>query len=563
MKGFKTIIAASVTLATLAGCSTSHTPSFQEARKKVESNTNKTFDEQIAAIKKERPDIGVIKRGFTYINPNDYSLDAGDDRRLPDNFYEDIYLKQKADNSPYSVDELAAVIFESHGVHLDTSSSDLRVLSGQSLGSSSGLEPQGVTGDSAGEYSNVVDLIGENDTSSSRDELLLKPFTYKGSLKDALDYVVMMNGLKWTYNPTFKKAYLYVNETREFFIHSFSSEQEKSTTITNSTKQDAESTQGGSQKEFKRSEKIEAWKNIEDTVLSMVDDENGETVSFDRKTGMIIATANDHSLAKIDSYIKKINETSMREINVTMSMVTFEYNEQDYKGLNINQLNTGLQNNLFGSFDVSAGLGSMSPDINGGLSAVQEIAGGNFMSLTNGPFNALMGFLNTVGTAEVGFDVAINVMNNENYTHQKVRNEEYISSIERQSFREGGGQDNVTTKKDVAVDGVNMTVRPRITGDLVTLEYDISISDFIDLISAGSSANLEGVKLKKDGAFNVNHIAKLRNGVPHVIQVIQEEEQSTESQGLLDDALWFLGGHERRKQNKSVILVTLTATFDN
>ena len=285
--------------------------------------------------------------------------------------------------------------------------------------------------------------------------------------------------------------------------------------------------------------------------------------SFDQTTGLIVVTDNDYTLSRINNYVETLNKMSKTEITVEYRVIRFTYSEQNNKGINQNFLNNSLQNNLLGSFDIQTGLGSLSPNIPGNLGAFQEIMSGNFLSIANQSHQLLLGFLNKLGTAESTYENRVPIINNGIYTHSGSQNQEYISSIERSSFNNNSGQENITTNTDIAVDGVNITIQPRVAGDEIFVTYSIANSDFIGLSDAGLSSGLEGIQLKQDGSFNSEQTVILKNGQTRVIQLIHEKERNTDAQGLFDKGLWFFGGGENQEKTKSAIIVTMSAYYNN
>ena len=111
-----------------------------------------------------------------------------------------------------------------------------------------------------------------------------------------------------------------------------------------------------------------------------------------------------------------------------------------------------------------------------------------------------MGFLNNIGTAKVAYETQVEIYNNGSFNDQDIVSREYIASIERSNFTTGVGQQNVSTERDEAIDGVNLSLRPRIIDDAITLEYSVSNDNFIRFEDAGLGAGFEGIKLKNSVA---------------------------------------------------------------
>ena len=101
--------------------------------------------------------------------------------------------------------------------------------------------------DSAQQYDQAQQLLGvQAKTNSNRDGLKLKHFEYSGDLRGLLDYVSILNGIKWKYDEDAKRAFMYAYDTESFFIHDFSDDMQLDSEVTTETQQDTESTNGGS-----------------------------------------------------------------------------------------------------------------------------------------------------------------------------------------------------------------------------------------------------------------------------------------------------------------------------
>lgn len=566
-------LVAAVSIA-ITGCSSTHSPDYRKAYERASELTDKDFNETTKPLTPTRTRISEIHRGINYHDINNYTLVNKDERRLPADFMTKVFLTDR--NKQYTADEFSALIYRSTGIVLDVSSPDLKRLSAEisdqeSNRSRSRASSQqalasslGVANDSTGNFDTQTvstELARDAGATENRDALKLKPFTYEGTIKEMLDYVALLNGLKWRYDPHSGKAFLYVKDTREFSVYDFASAKRLQNNISTTSRTESDSASGGSSMQYNRNQDVDPWKQIMESITDMIGE--GDKVSGNQKDGLILVTADDHTLSRVDSYIRKINDITAKPITLQYRMVRVKYNESDFKGLNQNYLNDQLKNGLFGNFTMEAGLGSLSSNISGNTGTMATLAQGNYVALANDSFQALMGFLNSVGTAELAYETHVTVPNNEVYIHQGGKNQEYISSIQRSNFRQGGGEENITTETDVAVDGVNLTLQPRIAGDQIIVQYAVANSDFISLDDAGLGNGLEGVKLKTDDSLYFNNTSWLKNGQTEVIKVISETAETTSSQGLIDKALWFLGGNETRQKDKSVIIVTLTAFYNN
>lgn len=295
-----------------SGCSSSHGPSFERAQERVTTVTDATFDENIEGIKPIRSPVGEVVYGNAYHDINNYSFIEKDERNLPAAYDEPVFISADGEDldKEYTVDEFSAMLYKLYGVILDVSSDDLKVLSVANEDDNApsilqpSIIPQGVVSDAAADYQSQAQQDAKRPV-SSRDELFLKPFKFEGDVRGMLDYVATLNGLKWKYNQDFGRAYLYAHETREFMVYDFSAERQQQNTITTTSSQQSETVQGGSSKSYTKQSNVKPWDELKENVESMLDGTEYSSATFNEKTGMVIVKANDYTLSRISSYIKK------------------------------------------------------------------------------------------------------------------------------------------------------------------------------------------------------------------------------------------------------------------
>lgn len=573
-------IYSALAISAMAGCTT-HSPKIQASIDEATSQFEGGYDEQVKKYKPIRTEIGKVHNGFAYHDINSYSIIQRDQRLLPQEFFKPASIKELKDGNTYTVDEFSAQIYEAYGILLDVSSPELSRLASDSdmgMGFSSGgsLSPfmplinsvdpgVAVAADSAGTYSAESQKGPAGGV--NRDLLRLKPFRHKGTLKSLLDYVAQLNGLRWSYDSSYNKAYLYAFETQTFKIVDNGSKASSNTAISSGGSQtssgDSGNTSGGSSMASTHEKTSDNWASIESAVNGMLSPEFGKA-TYNKKAGLVTVRDSDYNLREVKRYVDALNKSSTSLVVLEAKIIRFKYDDSDNHAINQTYLNDKLRSNVLGSFDMSMGLGSMSPDISGNLGAFQELMKGNFLTLASESSKFLIGFLNTIGTAQVAYSTQLEIMNNESMSDQMQATEEYISSIERSSYPgDGNGQQSITTERDVAIDGASLTVQPRIVDNNVYVEFYINQTDFIALKDAGLGAGSEGVKLKTQSALNFRNVVSLQNGIPKVVKFTHQRDVSTSSQGMLDDLLWFLGGNETRSESNNAVLLVMTAYLVN
>lgn len=554
MKNFKTTVLAISIVASISGCQSMHSGSFEDVNKEADKIVNPTIDNLKGELKPQRAAIGREFRGQHYVDVNDYELGIVDNRKLPPIFRQHAHMTS-SNAAPVSIEQFAAEIFQSYKVIVDVSDPAL-----QQVTSEGEVPPTpsniGVTADTTGSIQPAV-LREQEQSSFGMPLMKLKSFEFSGTLEELLDYVSVLNNIKWKFDEEAGKIYIIKHEIATFFVYDFSHERTLESRITTETNVEGGDSTGGSQKQLEQTEILTPWDDVKNTVETMIGDSG--SASFDRKTGLVSVSSSDYIISRVGNYIDEINDASTQEISIAFHLVRVKVNEGNEKSINVNYLN----NLLKGKFAVAGGLGELSPDILGNASSLQEVTKGNFLTLGDGSFQALIGALNTIGTASVDAYDYVDMLNNEVYNNQGSKNQEFIASIERSVSNNDNGRDTVTTERDVAVDGLNLSLKPRIIGDRIVLDYSISSSTFDGFVDAGLGSGLEGIKLKNDSTLDLSHKAILRNGQTRVLVASSKEEKTSNAEGPVSHKAWLLGGNESDLVQKEVTLITVTASYVN
>ncbi len=562
MKGINIALSAIAVSIALAGCSSTHSPSFDKTQKGATKIAGDVYDELSRDLTPIKRAVGIVYEESNIINVDNYTIVPEDKRELPKAFDNPISISKK--DVTITLQDLASVLYVSQKILIDTSSPDLDIsYEEEGESTTSGLpKPQGVTADITGSFGPTIANTRTGSEKTKHSEgFELKPFEFNGTVRELLDYTAISNNIKWRYDEKRNKVYFFKYEIRKFFVHDFSNEQKYQSVITNKTSSDSNGTSAGSNKSLTSKEDLNPWEDLE-TAVNAMKSKTG-VATFDPRTGMVMVRDNDYVLSRIEDYIESLNDTSTREIVIEFRMINAKVSENNYKGVNVNYLNGKLQDKSFGSFSMDTGIGTLSPDIPGSLGSLQELASGNYLTLANDTFSALMGMISEVGTAKVDAYEYVSMMNNDTYANQNSKNREYISSMEKSSSSSSDGRDNISTEKDVAVDGLNISIKARVIDDRILIDYSIAASMFDGFVDAGLGSGLEGIKLKNDSTKDIKNKATLKNGETRILVASSKTDESTSTQGFFDDAFWWFGGDEREDTLKDVTFITVTAYYNN
>ncbi|MBE8232828.1 MAG: hypothetical protein HAW67_03775 [Endozoicomonadaceae bacterium] len=545
------------------GCSM-NSPTYDKAQASATQITENSTSILKEEFQPTKTSIGEVFNEAKVLDVDDYTLVIEDKRTLPRSFKNLISIKSDENGMP--ITELSSLIYVSENIIVDTSSDDLFF--------GNGVNPQNnkdsVVGSTSGVQADSTGFIEPTQTPSfgqpdgkeeKEQKLTLKPFKFSGSVQQLFDYVSAYNNIKWRYDAKRNKVFFYRYAISEFSVYDFASESKDSVVITNESKAQAKDNSGGSKQSKEFTYDLDPWGSIKDAVTTMLS-KNGRA-SFDKSTGMIVARDNDYTLSQIGNYVDRINEISTKKVNVIFRMVTVSITENIYKSLNVSSLNEKLTNKVFGSFDLDAGFGQLSPNLNNNRGTLQELAKGNYLSFANDSFGALIGMLDEIGTTKVSGEQYFEFTNNSGQYYQKARSKEFISSIEKSSPSDSSGRENLTTKKDDAVDGFNIALKGRIIDDRILVDYNVALTSSGGLEDAGLGNGLEGIKLKSEGSQNFNQKTTLLNGETRIAFISSDEEEITDKSAPVDRSLWILGGKESVATRRNVTFITVTSYYNN
>jgi type IVB pilus formation R64 PilN family outer membrane protein len=530
----------SITLAILlGGCSSSHTSKYKE----VDNNNEKikqVFKEKRESFDFERDALLEVKEDF-YVDTENFYLETKEVNNYPLIFREDIsYISEKSMDSS----EFSAEIYRLTGIKAQFLESTI----GGSQ--SDGDESQVLNLDSILPISNSADSTGiisnsDSESSSKVDgSVTLKEFSYDGDLKGMLDYIAIVNGMKWNYDEKLQSVFFFTRNTEIFYV--FEQDNEVSTT----SKIEAESGSGNKQSiEF--SKKEEVWESIEGNIESLLS-ENGK-VSFNRAKGAVIVEDNDFILSKIGSFIDDLNDDVTREIVVKLSVMNVSLESGSNVKVDLNYLNNSLESSLLGdfAFDFTTSGSSM---IAG--SGVDGLAGASGAFRNGDGVEALFGMLSNVGSVSVETQQEMKTLNNKPITLQITDTEEYIKETE-ETLDNVSGRSSVNYTVDSLVDGMSIILTPRLIGDKVMVDYTFSILG----ANGFAPSPVNEVQLPRSSNKDITQSTIMKNGQTSVLLAYEYESNKSDSSGPLSDNLYLLGGSENADSSKELVVISMTTYF--
>ena len=574
MKFKKSLLVVSLGLLTF-GCSTTHTKKFEDEHLRTKEMFDKEFPDYVKKATPKQDQIGQEHEGF-YVADDEYFIERQEEEILPIEFNMDTaisfdeYIKEEED---IPANLVSSQIFKKTGIKVEFAV-DMQAFNntannmGANVAGALPASPLQAIVPQAGIGQDSTGAFGLNNMQNTeRNQFKIRPFEYEGQLRDVLDYIGVVNNLKWKYDESSDKVFFYEQAVETFYIFEQAIEIRADNTIT--TRTNAQGGGGGGQQgaqmgnnqqmEFRKEEN--AWEDIEEELEQMLSTRG--KIAFNTRQGTVVVQDNDFVLSQIRDRIEKINAEARRTVTIDFSIVNVKIDDSNNLGINWSYVNDSLKSSLLGGFDLTTGLGNLSNSLEnatiGQLGTLDPLYNGNYFGIqTNDNFNVLLGILNQLGSVNISTRTTFPTLNNHPMSFQITQNADYVASIDRETNNETGDE-NVSTEIDTVKDGVTLTVTPRIIGEEVRLEYSMSLNVNDGLVQA---PGVDGVQLPRESNKDFNQSIIASNGQTTVVMAYQKEDSKTSSQGPFSDTLWFLGGNESYSTDKEIVVITATPFFE-
>lgn len=519
----------------LSACST-HTPKWKEENNEVEK-TNKRFDDYRSKMKPDEVRLVEFNDGF-YVDKTPIQI-IKDKKDLPTIFYKKVEIYT---NKPMTLQNLAGEIFKQ--TNLSLKFIDNRLMNPDGATASSSAEenylPPPFPEVSAATSSIPTTIIEQENTYLENEGNVI--IDYNGELRGLLDYIAVKKNLKWRYDATLNKVFLYPFETETFTVFAVAEDINLNSTITtNTTSQNSTNSEGSNseagttnEQEITFAQEQKYWEDVALTVQQMLSSQG--KVSFNKTQGKVTVTDNDYNLLQIKNYLTELNSDAYKQITVDFKIVNLKIDDSRDIGVNLNVINDKLSFNL-------------------GASAITSANAFNSISFDSGSGDkALLNILDSFGTVKVDTNISVVTVNNMPVPIQVTQNQAYIKErrIESGSTDASPIEEVIT---DTVSQGVTATITPKAIGQNVLLSYSMNLSVIDDLATAPGDSKIQ---LPITSTKNFVQKLTLRNGEAKVIAAFEKIDSKIGSKHPLNSSLWLLGGQETFMKEKEIILLIAT-----
>ncbi len=536
-----TLVSAGVAVA-LTGCSSTHTEKWNDIDRDVDLGEAAFKDAQSKVAPKERPLSRIIDN--YYVDTSPMEIIKEDKNSLPSIFHQKFdFYKQEA----VKLNDLAARIYTKTGLTIDYINNEKKI-SEEELAAIEATVSEGNIEDYASSSPSYFDpkaqavqeeIIYENTQAEEEEDTIY--INHEGTLKQLLDYVSVKKGLKWKYDQTSNKIFVYKYDTRTFTILGFAESIDKETSITTSMNSSSTSDDGSGDASTENEQKItikakaEYWENVKASLEGVVSSKG--TVTFNDLQGKIIVTDNDFVLSNIGDLVDNLNKDSFREVALKVDIVniTITDKREINSSLDVQGINDKFNLNFGDAIDLANPVN-------------------NSISFSDGKTSAMLSMLDTVGKVSLENSIDVVTLNNMPVPIQLTQNRSYIESISVEKNSENSDETK-EVEVDIVSEGITMTATPNAIGRNVLLDYSLNLSTIDAIEDAPGDVQ---VQLPITSTKNFVQRVSIRSGVPRVIATVKRELKSNDSEHPLNENLWFVGGSEGIDNKRDVLMVIVT-----
>ncbi len=370
--------------------------------------------------------------------------------------------------------------------------------------------------------------------------------SYRGPLSGLLDEVSSRFGIWWRYEKNEIQFYKYITKT--FVLYSLPTQQSLSNNIGGSS---TDSGGGGSSSLTLDSKaEMELWKNVEDSIKSMVAED--AKLSIDSGNGIISLTATPTDIKKVAKYVNEQNARLSRQVAISVKVLQVNLNDSDSFGLDL----------------TAQWMDKHDKDRNFTLASAASIIGDDVtknlgISIMPGEWEVGAGIkaLSKKNTVNLITSGTVTTMNNKPAPIQVVKKQNYISEITKTNSGGEGDTYDISTETEEIETGFTMSVLPRILehGRLMVM-FNLTLSDLLELekVIIGEEADGQYIQNPIIESRGFSQEVVMKSGESLVLTGYErvENEATKTGVGSADNSL--LGGSAIAGKTRSILVIILT-----
>jgi type IVB pilus formation R64 PilN family outer membrane protein len=389
---------------------------------------------------------------------------------------------------------------------------------------------------------------------------------YSGSLAGFFDGIVSRQGISWKYSSG--SVIFYKMDSRTWRVKALPGETTLSATVTTSSSASGtssgvsgstgldsagatvgtvdsgttgtSSSSGTGQQTASYSSTTKIWKEIEDTIKSMLTKDGKVVVS--PGTNSVTVTDTKVVLDQVDTFIRDRNKNLGRQVVINVSAYSVTKNSGDQNGIDWSLVYTATK---------------------GAIKIASPFAGNNAAALTasiidpNSRINGtslILKALESQGKVALMTSSSVTTLNSQPVPVQVARQTGYLQSISTTTTGTSGTTQTSLTPGTVTT-GFNMNLVPAIYEDgRMLLQYAISISDLAGLTSVAS--NGQTIQVPEINTRNFLQRVGIKSGQTLILSGFERQSDSWNKSQMFKSTL--TGGGFTTSSNRDVIVIMIT-----
>ena len=389
----------------------------------------------------------------------------------------------------------------------------------------------GNEGDSQDSGNEPVQIIANSGNGSGASRLTIDGVSYTGNLEGFLNFVTSSLNLVWSYN----------SDENEILISRFITNDYRLMTTPRTI--DSSGSVGAN----------EIWQQTTTTVQNFLSP--GGSISANSDLGLITVTDTRDVQDQVARYVRRLNQTLAKNIQLKFESLTVRVNEDQMDGLmaRLNAGNDNVQGQLFSQELISSGGGASFSVIN-----PSRILGGSEIVA-----NRLRG----MASADQRRTQILRTQNNHPVHFNDLEVTQYLGQISRPDVSEDSAGSIAQSGGSLSLSeletGYRLSVIPHISDDMSNVVLDVWLEQSQLRRLRDESSGGERVQAPEYVTRTYNERLVVPNGSTGVVAAQEIMLSSRDDQGVLTGALSWLGGMKQRQMTREITLILVTPVINS
>jgi type IVB pilus formation R64 PilN family outer membrane protein len=300
-----------------------------------------------------------------------------------------------------------------------------------------------------------------------------------------------------------------------------------------------------------------AWKDTVATIQAMLSGEGA--VSPNIRSGLISVTDIPERLARVESYINKINDKARKKIAVKVDVFDVVLDSSTNYSIDW----TTIINELGGDFTFASPASPALSATGGAFTDTIKFdyTGGGFLESLTAVFKAL----STIGDVSKVTGTTIYTVNGEPAPVQVVKRQDYVQEVSFSAVSQNTSTTVAAVTPGTVITGFFMVITPTLLSDnqiLLNLSFSLSTADLTNnskvCSGTGDNQSCTTITLPVVNSKNFMESVTLNPGQTVIFSGFQEVDNSIGINSMAEPAWWALGGNKNARATKTTTVTIVT-----